>query len=452
MMPSLPNELWWNIFAHAVPFGGDLAVVEPSSEQLYPFFQGSFSGFSDTHFVSTQLALWKSWDITVLNLMRVSRLWRGLAEPFLYSALYVEQEWRLRRFIDSIKEKPRQAEQLRTLVVMPRSINGLTKPFCDGLVLQVLGLCHGVTAVVMESPMSSSPLYLFESHGSSRRLRLLSALGLLRDEFPVFMINFNNCATLQVLELSVHDVGGRTLSSFPEHITFPSLHTLVLGYLDPISLGIVGKWELPSLKELSIARWSPLQSIALIPLIQQSYERLEFLAVSTHSFYDRKLNDIIRTPLIHLKHLTLGIPTPTQPFPPTQLAAKLVLCHVVTFGVYRVGWITLGSIHAWVRFLTYMPHLRSVLTDVTTSLLEECLKNSLPLLDFLRSFEEVLEARGVAFKGVTNDRSSFVPIKLLQRDSLEVSTSLFSHNSRLISKILYQNGNLPLDNGNANKQ
>ena len=422
-------------------------MVKSSSEQLHPFFQGSSSGFSDAHFVSTQFVLWKRRNITVLNLMRVNRLWRGLAEPFLYSALYVVQEWRLRKFIDNIKENPRQAEQLRTLVVMPRfCTKDLTMPFCDRLVVQVLGLCHGVTAVVVESHLLSSPLSLFQSP-DSRRLRLLSALCLQNGEFSTFMVNFGNYASLQVLELSVNNVEGDALSSFPEPITLPSLHTLILGYLNPLALVIVRKWELPSLKELAIPRWNPILSMALIPLIQQSYERLERLDTCTDPFHDRSLYDIMRTPLIHLKNLTLGIAYSTSRSPPTQLAAKPVFCHVVTLGICRIEWIMPEDMHAWIQFIsdpTYMPHLRSVWTDISNGRLELCLQASLPLLDVLRSFEEVLEARGVAFKGVTNDRSSFVPIKLLQRDSLEVSTLLFSHDSRLISVFSYQDDNAPM--------
>jgi len=80
----------------------------------------------------------------------------------------------------------------------------------------------------------------------------------------------------------------------------------------------------------------------------------------------------------------------------------------------------------------YMPHLRSVLTDVTNSLLVRCLHSRLPLFDAIYTFEKVLEDRGVAFKGVMDDHSSFVPIKLLQRDILEVSLSLLSNGSMLI--------------------
>jgi len=418
-------------------------MVKSSSEQLYPFFQGNFSGFSDTHFVSTQSVLWKRRNITVLNLMRVSRLWRGLAEPLLYSAFYVEQEWRLQRFIDSIKENPILAEQLRTLVIMPSSsMKGLREPLSDVLVLQVLGLCHGVTAVVVDPDVLSSPMSLFQSLDSSRRLRLLSAHRLRNGGFPTLMINFSDYATLQVLELSVKDIKGHTLP-FPKHITFPSLHTLVLGYLDPHALLVVGKWELPSLKKLSINRWNPTISTALIPLIQRSYDRLEFLNACMDLLHDRALYRILQAPPIHLRKLTLGIDTSGHSSPPMQLAVKPVLCHIITFGISKVGMIRPENKPAWVRFFsdpTYMPHLCSVLTDATTSLLELCLRDNLPLLDVLRSFEEVLEARGVEFKGVTNDNSSFVPIKLLQEDSFEVSISLFSPSPWLIS-FLYQDHN-----------
>ena len=44
-----------------------------------------------------------------------------------------------------------------------------------------------------------------------------------------------------------------------------------------------------------------------------------------------------------------------------------------------------------------------------------------PLLDVLRSSEEVLEGRDVALRGVTNVNSSFIPIELRQRNTTEVS-------------------------------
>jgi len=129
----------------------------------------------------------------------------------------------------------------------------------------------------MGSNIVSSPLPLFQSLDSSRPLLLLSAVCPQNEEFFTFMINFNNFASLQVLELSVVTIDGHTLPSFPEHITFPSLHTLLLGDLplDALVLNVIGKWELPSLKELFISRHH-FFSTPLLPLIQRSYDRLGF--------------------------------------------------------------------------------------------------------------------------------------------------------------------------------
>ena len=427
-MSSLPNELWSDILVHAISFEDSLAMVKPTSERLHPFFPGIFSGFSDTHFYSTQLTTWKQNNTTVLKLMRVNRLWRSLVEEFLYSALYVEEEWRVEMFIDTIKENPKLAEQLRTLVVMPRSPSwGVREPSLDRLIMQVLSLCHGVVAIVMDSYVFPSPLSLLQSFGSSRRLLLLSAKRLRNEDFPTFMMNFSNYATLQVLELSVNAIQSHTPPSFPEHITFPSLHALLLGDLDPLSLSVVGRWELPSLKELSITRRSPLISTALIRLLQGSYERLEFLNVCMDLLHDRALYSITLAPPPRLTKLTLSMDWSVHSSPPMQLAAKPIYCHVVTLGISKIGMIRLEDKAVWVRFLsdpTYMPRLRSVLTDATAKFLELCLRTGSPLFDILRSLEEVLTSRGVAFKGVTSDKSSFFPIKLRQRTSLQVSMSL----------------------------
>jgi hypothetical protein len=418
-MPSLPNELWCEIITHAIPFESNLAMVKPSSERLVPFFPGIFSGFGDKDFYSSQLAIWKRSTMIAHSFVQVDRLWRGIAEQFLYSAFYVdvEEEWRVKRFIDTIKLNPNLAEQLRTLVIKPPTYTrGVEDASFDPLVVQMLSLCHGVVAIMMDSYKWSSPLPLFQSFGSSRRLLLLTALHLRNEKFPTFMINFNHYANLQVLELSVISINSHTHSPIPEHITFPSLHTLILEYLseDPLVPNVVGKWELPSLKELAIYRWDPVFSAPLLPLIQRSYERLEFFSAPLSLLDDRAFHDIIQAPSFHLRNVTLNIifrPPPMYP------AIKSIFDHVVTLGICSCWMIQPRDVPAWLRFLsdpTYMPHLRTVLTDATKRHFRERLLLGPPLLEVLRSFEKVLEDRGVVFKGVMADHSTFVPINLLQ--------------------------------------
>ena len=88
--------------------------------------------------------------------------------------------------------------------------------------------------------MLPSHLHLFQFLDSPRCLLLLSALRLHIGEFPTFMVKFNNYANLQVLELSVNTIDGHTPPSLPEHIAFPSFHALLLGYLDPLVVKVVG--------------------------------------------------------------------------------------------------------------------------------------------------------------------------------------------------------------------
>jgi len=356
-MPSLPNDLWWEIIPHAISPENNLAMVKPSSERLYPFFPGSFSGFRDTHFYSSQLAIWKRNNIVAHSFVQVNRLWRGIAERFLYSAFYAEEEWRVQRLIDTIKLKPKLAKQLRTLVIMPRII--MTAACFDPLVEQVLGLCDGIVAIVMGLNMLSSPLPLFQSLDSSRPLLLLSVLGLQDEEFTTFMIHFNNFASLQVLELSVtFDVP--TFPSFPKHITFPSLHTLILGDLpfDMIVLDVIGKWELPSLKELSISQNLHSFCKPLLPLIQRSYDKLEFFNINLDLLRYRAFLDITRAPPVHLRNVTLDMTSSAYSSPPIHPAAEPFFGHIVTLGVTSFGTIRLKDTPAWVRFLSdpkYMP-------------------------------------------------------------------------------------------------
>jgi hypothetical protein len=105
---------------------------------------------------------------TVLKLMRVSRLWRGLMEEFLYSALYVEEEWRVEMFIDTIKENPKLAEQLRTLVIMPRSSQGREGTLFGAARHASINLCHGVVAIVMDPYVFQVPFLSSNRFGSSR--------------------------------------------------------------------------------------------------------------------------------------------------------------------------------------------------------------------------------------------------------------------------------------------
>ena len=102
------------------------------------------------------------------------------------------------------------------------------------------------------------------------------------------------------------------------------------------------------------------------------------------------------------------------------------LYHVDTLGMSQFYMMRPGVEPAWVQFFsdpTYMPHLRSVLTDMATHLLDLSVQFRRPFLEDLRSFEEELEDRGVAFKGLADDHTLFIPIKLLQRDTREVSIS-----------------------------
>ena len=434
LLPTLPNELWWNIIAHAISLESNLAMIKPSSERLHPFFPGRFTGYGHPHFHASQLDILRRSNMVAHSFVQVNRLWRGIAERFLYPAFYAKEEWRVKRFIDTVKLNPILAKQLRTLIITPRTWV-VKEARLRPLVEQVLSLCHGIVAIVTKPYFFSSLLPLFQFPDSSRRLLLLSATRLPSEEFLTLMINFNNYANLQVLELSVDVTGGYTLPSFPEHITFPSLHTLILGDLDPLMGNAVGKWELPSLKDLSIAQWDPLIHSALLPLIQGSYDRLELFSACVDILHDRAFYDIIRSTPLRLKNVTLNITPFEYSSPHMHPATKPIFGHVVTFGISRFDEIWPEHRAAWVRFFSdrsYMPHLRSVLTDVTASTVAICVRSELLLLDILLSFEEVLEARGVAFKGVTDDNSSFVPIKLLRRDALKVSMSLFSNASTLI--------------------
>ena len=426
MMASLPNELWWNIIAHAISLEGNLAMVKPSVEHLHPFFPGRFPGFSDKELYYSQSAIWKCSIMLAHNFVQVNRLWRGIAERFLYSAFYVEEKWRVQRFIDTIKLNPNLAKQLRTLVIIPRLYTRDHRNAANyQLILQMLSLCHHIDAIVVDSEMNSRLLHLFQSPDSSRCLVMLSALWLSVNEFATFMTNLNNYARLQVLELSVTNFNLHPFPSLPEHITFPSLRTLILQYLDPRIINVVGKWELPSLKELSIPRWDPPISIALLPLIQRSYERLEFFGACVGLLHDPAFHDTIRAPPCHLRNVTLNIPAPGWSSPPIHPAIKLLFSHVVTLGISQFGWIKSADQAGWVQFFsdtTYMPHLRSVLTYVQAHWLYTAC-----------AFEKVFKDRGVAFKGVTNDSPTFVPIRLLEGYTLEVSMSPFSSGSVLIS-------------------
>ena len=427
-MSSLSSEVWWKILAHAISLESTLAIVKPSVECLYPFFPGSFSGFSDKRFYSSQLAIWKRSNMVAYNLMQVNCLWRGISEQFLYSAFYLDEEWRAQKFIDTIKLNPNLAKRLRTLVVIPRlCTRGVEEVYFDPLVIQVLSLCPGIDAIVIKWNVSSSLLPLFQSLDSSRRLLLLSALDLQNTEFPTFMINSKHYESLQVLELSVKSVKSHALPPVPEHITFPSLHALILGSLDNLAINVVGKWELPSLKELSISRWYPGISTALLPLIQRSYDTLELFTACIDLLHDRDFHGIIRAPPLRLRNLTFNFATTTNLSPPIHPAIKTLLCHVVTLGMSHLSMLRLWDEYAWVNFFSdsrYTPRLRSVLTDMTTNLLVQSVENPRSLFPVL---QRKIKDRDVAFKGLANDNTSFVPIELLQRDVFNI----YAHGAKM---------------------
>ena len=425
MIASLPNELWWKVIDHAISFRSNLGMVEPSLDRLHPFCPGRFPGFDDQDFYSSQMDIWKRSNMVARKFVQVNRLWRGIAERFLYSAFYFDdfdEEWRVQRFIDTVKLNPNLAKLLRTLVIMPRARIQRGGEFF-GPLEQVLGLCHGINAIVMK-PLTS-PLPFFHFPNFSRRLRLISAIHLSNKDFHTFMINFNNYTNLQVLEISVSSGSGNghMLSSFPEHITFPSLHTLVLRTLNRFARKVVRKWELPSLKALYTSQWGPDEAPSH-PILSL-YEKVEFADVPVGLLHDLAFYHLIRAPPVHLTNVTLSIEFEDES-PPTHPAIKLFFSRVVTLGIRNFYLLRLENQLPWVQFFadpTYIPHLRLVSVDMQAS-----------VLGVLLRFEKTIEDRGVVFKGMADDDSdsSFVPVKFPQRDTLEVSMPLLSNESMLI--------------------
>jgi len=417
MVSSLPDELLRYILAHAISLESDHTMVKPPSERLHPLFPGrTHPSGADNHYV-LRWTMWRRSTMVAHNFVQVNRLWWYIAEQFLYSTFYFgKEEWRVQKFIDTIKSKPDLAGQLRTLGIMPCIHNHCAE---EGrfrtLFEQVLSLCHGIAAIMVQTHLLEGSLPLLQSPESELRLLLLSALNQHGEEFPTFMRNFNRYANLQVLELSsstdlshLQLFGAGAEPSFPECITFPSLHTLLLGDLDWITLLVVAKWELPSLRELGLYM-PPDASEELYPIIRQSYQRLEFLDVAVNALHHSGFHSITQAPP-HLKNVTLQM-TGTCSSAPTHPATNPFFNHVVTLGICWFAMIKREDQPQWVEFFsdsTYMPHLRSVLTDMTLDSYCEYLGHpSSPVIELLRSLEEVLSNRGVAFKGVMGDCSSF---------------------------------------------
>ena len=315
----------------------------------------------------------------------------------------------MQRFIDTIKSKPNLAGQLRTLGIMPNIHDHVVdEGHFRGLFKQVLSLCRGIDAIMLHSHLWECSNPLLQSPESERHLLQLSLLNITGEEFRTFVRNFDHYANLQVLELSMRmglAFEAEAERSFPGSITFPSLHTLVLGELSWYASGVVLEWELPSLRELGL--YGGLQE-DLYPLILQSYQRLQFLDVAAEALLHDFLHDVAQAPP-HLKNVTLRM-TAVCSRPPTNSAMKLFFQNIVTLGICQLTEIrNIG--YEWAEFVsdpTYMPHLRSVLTDMTfDSYCEYREDPSSPVIEFLRWLEEVLSSRGVAIKGAMGDYSSF---------------------------------------------
>lgn len=351
------------------------------------------------------------------TLVQVNRLWRDIAEQFLYSAFYFgKEEWRVQRFIDTIKSKPNLAGQLRTLGIMP-CIHDRTvaerrfRPLFE----QVLSHCHGIAAIMVYSHSLEASLPLLQSPESGRRLLLLSACNQKGEEFSTFVRNFDQYANLQVLELSMswhhsdlHFSEAGAGRSFPALISFPSLHTLLLGDLDWYAYDVVLQWELPSLRELGLYM-SDTERVEFSPIIWKSYQRLTFLDVSVHMLNYSCFHDITQAPT-HLKNVTLRM-TEASSSPPTHPGIKIFFHNVVTLGICNLTVIRMENKPLWLDFVsdpTNMPHLHSVLTDMPLDSYFGYLEHpSSPVIDFLHSLDAELSSRGVVFKGVMGDHSSF---------------------------------------------
>ena len=422
MMSLLPDELLWDILAHSVSHENNFTTVKPPSERLYPLFPGHIA-LDDTAHHAERLAMWKDGSMVARNCVQVNRLWRCIAEEFLYSAFYFEEElcaWKAscaEMFIDTIKLNPNLAGQLCTLTIM-RCVRDLHDPFRQHFE-QVLSLCHSITAIFVHSHLLEGSLPLFQSPESEWHLLLLSALELRGEGFQDFMRNANHYANLQVLELSsnMHSSNLQGIEAGAETtapITFPSLCTLLLGDLDLIALNVIEKWKLPSLKELGLYQHGDTRT-SLYPMIQQAYKRLEFLDANVGTLHHLSFRKITQAPPPHLKNLTL-LMTTTHLLPPMHPATKPFFHYVVTLGIGNFTTIKKEDEPAWVQFFSdqmYMPHLRSVLTDMTLELYSIHLEHpSSPVMEVLHSLEKVLSNRGVAFKGMMDDCLSFFLMRL----------------------------------------
>ena len=103
LYPDLSSLSYFARKQSRISLESSLAMVKPSAERLHPFSPGGFSGFSDDHFYPSQLAGWKCSRTQARNFVQVNRLWWHIAERFLYSTFYVEEEWRVQGFIDTVE-------------------------------------------------------------------------------------------------------------------------------------------------------------------------------------------------------------------------------------------------------------------------------------------------------------------------------------------------------------
>jgi hypothetical protein len=226
-LPSLPNELWRELLYHTTFVPYEIDIWAKAHVRL--------------HFRKMPLHLttgaiprvYKDKYSLCLSLMRVSKTWKALITPLLYSFAVIYGDDMLEKFMNSVERRPFLLKYVRGLILLAtnwmwRCPRYLAAP---GLIERLPNLR------TLHQP------YTIISHSAHYRHTLISMGSYFCHQLP------DPSALRNLRTLTISATRYQTPPPFFDHcITLPALVALDVGYLEnPVMFECITRWKMPIL-------------------------------------------------------------------------------------------------------------------------------------------------------------------------------------------------------------
>lgn len=373
----LPDELLERFVVDAAQFPEEFSIMHPDSA-LDPLFFDLMARGSVLNELQVQ---WNEVVVTRSKISRVSRRFRRIVTPFLYSSLFADNRKCLEKFSTAVQDNPALGTFLRRLFIGPlgRSSFELAK--------NLVTMCPNI--MILDSRVQINLEYL------PTTLRSLDLVHHFKDHTHTYKSavasQFSRLHNLERLALRLSsmppglDFNGIDDDPLPDLPFLPLLRTAALiGVVpDTILKGVIH--PAAPIKNLCINNYSSPRTY--FPQLSQRTKNLTHLSVPYHWLKQIPINDSLRH--LHIEAILVGYSALDDIVPNIKSIVSLSLKFGTTGFDSAMKW--MSYITKWVTQHQGAPNLRQIHTDrgFQHNLTEK------RKLSRIRTFLEVLEASGV---------------------------------------------------------